>query len=142
MSKGIQIALGGLLVVGLLGWYGWKEVRTGSFVYYRTVDEFRAAPDPGRPVRVHGYVTPGSIQRDVKDTAIRFRIQEKAPHAGGTSQDGMDVLYDSLETPDMFKDGAEVVVEGRLARPNGVFHATNVLAKCPSKFQARAQASL
>lgn len=141
MSKGIQIALGGLLVVGLLGWYGWKEVRTGGFVYYQTVDEFRAAPVSARAVRVHGYVTPGSIHRDVKDTEIRFRLQEKSPHAGGSSKNGMDVLYDSLETPDMFKDGAEVVVEGRMSR-SGVFQATNLLAKCPSKFRARAQASL
>jgi cytochrome c-type biogenesis protein CcmE len=36
----------------------------------------------------------------------------------------------------MFKDGAEVVVEGRLDG-NAVFVADNVMAKCPSKFQAK-----
>jgi cytochrome c-type biogenesis protein CcmE len=52
------------------------------------------------------------------------------------------VIYAGLETPDLFKDGAEVVVEGRLAAA-GTFHATNVLAKCPSKFEGKqAQASL
>jgi len=47
--------------------------------------------------------------------------------------------YASLETPDLFQRGAEVVVEGELwtdAEP--VFHASKVLAKCPSKFQAQA----
>jgi cytochrome c-type biogenesis protein CcmE len=48
------------------------------------------------------------------------------------------VEYLSLETPDLFKDGAEVVVEGKLA-PSGDFHATNLLAKCPSKFEAKAR---
>ena len=46
------------------------------------------------------------------------------------------MVYASLETPDLFKDGAEVVVEGELAYRDGSFHADNVLAKCPSKFEA------
>jgi cytochrome c-type biogenesis protein CcmE len=37
----------------------------------------------------------------------------------------------------MFKDGAEVVVEGRV-QPDAVFLADNVMAKCPSKFEAQA----
>ena len=53
------------------------------------------------------------------------------------------MIYAGLETPDLFKDGAEVVVEGRLTATAGTFHATNVLAKCPSKFEGQqAQASL
>jgi cytochrome c-type biogenesis protein CcmE len=44
------------------------------------------------------------------------------------------VVYASLEVPDLFKDGAEVVVEGEPGAE--AFHATNVLAKCPSKFEA------
>ena len=51
------------------------------------------------------------------------------------------VLYGTLETPDLFKDGAEVVVEGHLEQhPGGtVLVADNVMAKCPSKFQAEAE---
>jgi cytochrome c-type biogenesis protein CcmE len=49
------------------------------------------------------------------------------------------VVYSSLETPDLFKDGAEVVVEGRLAgSDHRTFEATHILAKCPSKFEAKA----
>ncbi len=44
------------------------------------------------------------------------------------------MVYASLETPDLFKDGAEVVVEGTLA--GSTFHADKVMAKCPSKFEA------
>jgi cytochrome c-type biogenesis protein CcmE len=74
---------------------------------------------------------------------VRFRVQETAPHAGGSAEGALPVVYASLETPDLFKDGAEVVVEGRLAAAAGAFHATNVLAKCPSKFEGQqAQASL
>jgi cytochrome c-type biogenesis protein CcmE len=39
--------------------------------------------------------------------------------------------------PDLFKDGAEVVVEGRMDASQQLFVADQVLAKCPSKFQAQ-----
>jgi cytochrome c-type biogenesis protein CcmE len=79
-------------------------------------------------------VSPGSIERDVPGKQVRFRVVNEPPHAG-ESDLGMDVVYTSLETPDLFKDGAEVVVEGRLAGSADVFHADKVLAKCPSKFE-------
>jgi cytochrome c-type biogenesis protein CcmE len=143
MSKGLQIALGGVLVAALLGWYGISQVSEGGFVYYQTLGEFRASGEPGRASRVHGFVVPGSIERDVAAKRVSFRVQETAPHAGGSADGALAVIYAGLETPDMFKDGAEVVVEGRLAAGAGTFHATNVLAKCPSKFEGQqAQASL
>ncbi len=135
MSKGLQIAIGGVLVIALLGWYGASQVGETSFAYYQTLNEFLATPEAAhRAVRVHGYVTTGSIERDVEARQVSFRVQEKPPHAAGEMGTPMTVIYLSLETPDLFKDGAEVVVEGRLGA-GGTFRATNVLAKCPSKFE-------
>ena len=144
MSKGLQIAVGAALVAGLLGWYGVSQVSDGGFVYYQTLGEFRAAGEPGRAARVHGFVVPGSIVRDVDAREVRFEVQETAPHAGGSAAGALPVVYAGLETPDLFKDGAEVVIEGRLAAAGaGPFHASNVLAKCPSKFEGKqAEASL
>ena len=143
MSKGLQIAIGAALVAGLLGWYGLSQVSAGGFVYYQTLAEFRASGEPAHAARVHGFVVPGSIQRDVASQQVSFRMQEKAPHAGGSADAALPVVYAGLETPDLFKDGAEVVVEGRFSPAAGAFHATNVLAKCPSKFEGKqAQASL
>lgn len=138
MSKGVQIALGALLVAALLGWYGMSQLREGSFTYYQTLAEFQAHGAIGDAVRVHGFVAMGSIERDVAGRRMLFAVQEKAPHAGGSAQGALAVEYASLETPDLFKDGAEVVVEGKLG-PSGTFHATNLLAKCPSKFEAAAR---
>jgi cytochrome c-type biogenesis protein CcmE len=137
VSKGLQIAVGAALVAALLGWYSASRLEGGSFVYYQSLDEFRAAGHPGA-ARVHGYVIPGSIERDVPARVVRFSVQNDPPHARGRADDALRVVYASLETPDLFKDGAEVVVEGELAPDAAEFHATNVLAKCPSKFQARA----
>jgi cytochrome c-type biogenesis protein CcmE len=138
LSKGLQIALGALVIAGLLGWYAATNFdRIGTFQYYQTLHEFKAAGEVGRPVRVHGYVAPGSIERDLEQRRVRFAVVNDPPHAGGVQTDTLPVLYATLETPDMFKDGAEVVVEGRLA-DDAVFVADNVLAKCPSKFEAQA----
>lgn len=143
MSKGAQIAIGAVACAVLLGWYASTALEEGAtLTYYQTLDEFRAAATNGeaRPSRVHGYVAPGTIDRDVGGKVVRFAVQGDPPHAGGHASEALRVEYASLEVPDLFKDGAEVVVEGRLRREAGgeVFHATNLLAKCPSKFEAGA----
>lgn len=145
MPKGIQLALGALIVFGLLGWFGYTNLESGStFTYYQTLDEFRASgvrPDPGVSLRVHGYVANESIERDLASKHVVFGVQNDPPHAATAASTPMRVIYRSLEVPDLFQDGAEVVVEGHLAQENGeeVFVADNVLAKCPSKFQAKAE---
>jgi cytochrome c-type biogenesis protein CcmE len=139
MSKGVQIALGALLIGGLLFWLGASQGREAAFTYFQTLGEFRSTGVVGEPARVHGFVSLGTIQRDVAGKRVTFRIQEKAPHGGGSPAGALAVEYLSLETPDLFKDGAEVVVEGKLTA-RGDFYATNLLAKCPSKFQAKAAA--
>jgi cytochrome c-type biogenesis protein CcmE len=138
VSKGVQISLGALAIVALAVWFGWTSLGgEGSFQYFQTLDEFRTASVAG-PARVHGYVAEGTILRDLASQTVSFEVQQDPPHAGGAAGTTLPVRFASLETPDLFKAGAEVVVEGELAA-NGdlaVFHATKVFAKCPSKFQA------
>jgi cytochrome c-type biogenesis protein CcmE len=143
MSKGFQVAAGATTIALLLGWYAATNLEEGaSFAYYQTLDEFVASPDAssGRHARVHGYVSLGSIERDVAGRSVRFTVQNQAPHAGGTAAGALPVLFTSLETPDLFKDGAEVVIEGRLAHDaaGARFHADKLFAKCPSKFEGQA----
>ena len=136
MSKGLQIAFGALVVAGLLGWYAATNLeKIGTFQYYQSLAEFRAANAEGKAVRVHGYVAPGSIERDLANRQLRFQVVNKPPHEAASAEP-MPVLYGTLETPDMFQDGAEVVLEGRMAS-GAVFVADNVMAKCPSKFEAK-----
>lgn len=141
MSKGVQIAGGATIIALLLGWYAWSQLEAGaSFTYYESLAEFQqAAKTDGDHSRVHGYVALGSIERDVDARVVRFAVQNDPPHAGGPPGPLMPVIFSSLETPDLFKDGAEVVVEGRMLHAEGGprFHADKVLAKCPSKFEAK-----
>jgi cytochrome c-type biogenesis protein CcmE len=96
--------------------------------YYMTVGELRAcASCAAQTVRVAGTVTAGSVARDAATQTVRFTISD------GTAASGLAVIYGGV-VPDVFKAGVQVVVEGRLS--HGVFQASSLLAKCPSKFQS------
>ena len=143
MSKGVQIAIGAAAIAALLGWWGTTQMEAGlSFQYFQDLDQFHASAGEmvGRTARVHGYVANASIDRDLESKHVTFEVQNAPPHAGGPIGQTLEVVYRSLETPDLFKDGAEVVVEGQLVMNGGqtVFEATNLMAKCPSKFEAKA----
>jgi cytochrome c-type biogenesis protein CcmE len=152
MSKGAQLALGAITVFGLLAWFGFSNLESAStFQYYQNLDEFLVEASTtseleGRSLRVHGYVANGSIERDLPAKQVHFRVQQDPPHKSGEGTNLLAVTYHGLETPDLFRDGAEVVVEGTVegtvrggsaGREKQVtFHADNLLAKCPSKFEA------
>ncbi|MDG2334138.1 MAG: cytochrome c maturation protein CcmE [Myxococcota bacterium] len=143
MSKGAQITIGVVIVALLLGWYGYTNLQgEASFQYYQNLGEFLAKSSTleGESLRVHGYVANDSIHRDLKGKKVRFVVQNDPPHAGLATESTLDVLFLGLETPDMFKDGAEVVIEGRVQnhQTGTVFLADNLMAKCPSKFEAQA----
>jgi cytochrome c-type biogenesis protein CcmE len=119
----VLAAMGYLVFAGL----------SSATVYYVTVSEFQAQSAVAgtgatgaatKPVRVSGYVVPGSIVRD--GALLRFVMAD-----GGGS---LPVSYRGV-VPDIFGAEIQVVVEGR---PDGAggFLATTLLAKCPSKFEA------
>jgi cytochrome c-type biogenesis protein CcmE len=133
MSKGLQIAIGTLTVFAGVAWLvtlgGGSE---GTFAYYTSVGEFVAASaTDGEPrsSRVHGFVLEGSIAKDLPAGRVDFAIRDQ----GGAV---LPVRLVGVELPDLFRDGAEVVVEGRLDGER--FLASQVLAKCPSKYEAQA----
>jgi cytochrome c-type biogenesis protein CcmE len=80
-------------------------------------------------IRVGGNVVPGSIQRNVATQTLTFEITD--------GEVAFPVTYQGL-APDTFTDDVEVVVEGRLL-PEGTIHATTVLAKCGSRYEAVAE---
>jgi cytochrome c-type biogenesis protein CcmE len=95
--------------------------------YYMTIGQLRACPNcSARTVRVAGVVVADSIVKNESTQVVRFEISDSKTMA-------MPVVYSGV-VPDIFQSGAQVVVEGKLAK-SGVFQAENLLTKCPSKFQ-------
>ncbi len=122
------LVAGGLILaaIGYLMFSGFS----GSMVYYYSVPEVLAkSPDLNdRGIRVSGHVDEGSIVRDPGQAKVSFRVIDKS------TQKTLPVVYQGI-IPDTFKDHAEVVVEGRFLDSDRTFHATTLLAKCPSKYE-------
>jgi cytochrome c-type biogenesis protein CcmE len=72
-----------------------------------------------RAFRVGGMVESGSLKRQGDGLTVRFNVTDTAKT--------IPVVYTGI-LPDLFKEGKGVVAQGRLG-PDGVFHATDVLAK-------------
>ena len=100
----------------------------GGFAYYVTVDEFLEKGAPAGHFRVNGKVRPGSIERLDGGRRVLFAVVDPATQAT------LPVDFSGI-IPDTFVDDADVVVEGK-RRDDGVFQATTLLAKCPSKYEA------
>jgi len=102
----------------------------GSTRYYLTVSEFLGQPEPSsRTVRVMGKLAPDTFQRDGATTQARFVLT-----------DGSGTLHATYRgvVPDLFfNPQSEIVLEGKPG-PGNVFHADNVIVKCPSKYQPEA----
>ena len=114
----VLVAAFGMLLYSTLG---------ESMQYYKYVDEVMAQPTAwqGKKLQVHGNVVPGSIGRKAESLEYRFDLQRNGKV--------IRAYYNGI-VPDTFKDDSEVVLTGQLT-PNG-FMATDMTAKCPSKYEA------
>ena len=91
-----------------------------NLVFFFTPSQIAAKEAPqGRPFRVGGMVETGSLVREPNSLTVRFRVTDTAQT--------IPVSYTGL-LPDLFKEGKGVVAQGTL-EPDGVFHASEVLAK-------------
>ncbi|MCX6024558.1 MAG: cytochrome c maturation protein CcmE [Chloroflexi bacterium] len=133
----IRLMSAGLLLLFALG-YLVVSATGASAVYYLTVTELRALSPEAltRPARVAGVVEPGSIRREGQ--ALRFTLVEADAETpfDQVAKDAprLNVIFRGV-IPDVFQDEVHAVVEGKLGG-DGVFDARNLLAKCPSRFEA------
>lgn len=118
--------------IAVLVLFGFKE----AAVYALPVSELKArsAELAGRRVRVDGELVPGSLSKQDDPCEYKFKIQ-----ASGAS---LDVRYPQCVVPDTFRDrpegGVKVTVTGALQK-QGDFEATEILAKCASKYDPKTQ---
>ncbi len=91
-----------------------------NLVFFHTPTEVAEGKAPlGKTFRVGGMVEDGSIRRAGDGITVRFAITDTAKV--------IPVTYRGT-LPDLFKEGKGAVVQGKL-EADGVFHATEVLAK-------------
>lgn len=121
MLPGVKWALLGAVVAACVAYLVYSA-SGGSSEYYLTVSELSAHATSG-DVRVAGVVQ-NDVQRSEGGLQVLFTEKD------GTAS--IPVEYHGT-LPDIFQPGITVVAEGRLGT-DGVFHASAVLAKCPSRF--------
>jgi len=93
---------------------------------YVSVSEAKASP---RAVQVAGIVVKGSKHYDIQNNRLKFTLRED-------SGDEMAVEYDGRR-PANFDDVAKVVSIGKYNVKREVFVATELLVKCPTKYEGR-----
>lgn len=119
----MKIIIGGAIILVVVGWLIYSNIQ-GSTAYYLAVGELMAGGPSDRMVRVSGFVVGQTIDWDPQGMTLRFEIADESG--------SLPVLYKSIR-PDMLQDGTQAVVEGRYAT-SGVFEATALFLKCPSKY--------
>jgi cytochrome c-type biogenesis protein CcmE len=113
-------------------------------IYGYRVGEFLARDLRDREVKVEGLLVRGSLCKVEKDCGYRFSITDYfyAPDAAAASYEPpptLAVSYDGCIIPDTFRDvpGYDVTVtmQGERCQTCHDFKATQIMAKCPSKYQ-------
>ncbi|HEX4019541.1 MAG TPA: cytochrome c maturation protein CcmE [Acidobacteriaceae bacterium] len=126
-STTLRVAIAMVIILGTIGYLAVTGVRSNKS-YYVTIQELQGMGNRAftRHLRVAGNVQPGSIKQD--GSHMRFTLVEQ----GRT----LNVNYTGMEPPpDTFKDNAQALAVGFYGR-DGVFHASQIQAKCASKYAA------
>ena len=119
-QRRIWYAVGGVLVVAFLA-YGTTSFKSNLTPYV----SFDEATKTARKVQVAGGLVENSTKYIDESEELRFTMVEE-------NGDTMTVLYQGVK-PGNFEEAVQIVAIGNYGE--GVFHADQLLVKCPSKYQ-------
>ena len=125
-----KFIIAGLVIVAVMAFLAISSFQANS-MYYLTVPELKAqaqaegAPFFDKTVRVSGPLHKESIDWDAKTLTLKFHINDGS---------AMFPVVFVGPVPDTMENGETVVVEGKYTR-EGVFNASTILVKCPSKYE-------
>jgi cytochrome c-type biogenesis protein CcmE len=140
-----KFLVGGLLILGAIAYLILSGTAMGAR-YFITIDEVVNDPEyVGQTVRVSGAVLGDSITYDAETLTIEFTVvnipQEfenlaETLHIAVTDPNAtqMRVRVENEAMPDLLQNEAQAILTGSLGE-DGVFHANELLLKCPSRFE-------
>ena len=105
----------------------------GNTLYFLTVSEFNSKSEvqDGRLLRVSGKLVEGTFGREGNSIQSQFQITDKDDEA---SEVTLLASYTGVLPDLFFNPHSELILEGSYGT-NQVFHADNILVKCPSKYR-------
>ena len=147
----LKFILGGVLILVAIAYLIFSSTQA-SAEYFMTVDELKAKGPAvvGQNLRVSGAVIGSTINYDPKAMLLSFEVaQVPGDNATVEAEGGLAAVLHAAVTdptrahlsvsysgpkPDMLKDEAQAIMTGHHG-PDGVFHADELLLKCPTKYQ-------
>ncbi len=146
-----KFIVGGVLILAAVIYLIFTATKANA-EYFMTVDELKAkgASMVSQDVRVSGSVVGDTIQYDANTLTLTFDIaqvpgdQKEVDAQGGLAavlhaavidpnRARLQIIYNGPK-PDLLKNEAQAIMTGHLDS-NGVFHADELLLKCPTKYQ-------
>lgn len=114
----------GVILAVIIGLIAFGLSQTGQWADNLAQFSAKGSGAVGQGARVTGQLKANSVVKNVEANKIAFVLTDGV--------NDLPVSYSGV-VPDTFDHAIEVVVEGKLDN-GGTFAATNVLARCPSKY--------
>lgn len=147
----MKFIIGGTLILAAVVYLIASSTQANA-EYFMTVNELKSQGSNlvGKNLRVSGAVIGQSIQYDPQTLTLRFEVAHvpgdnreidaegglaAVLHAAVTDPNRarIQVIYTGPK-PDLLKDEAQAIMTGQYGA-DGVFHADELLLKCPTKYQ-------
>lgn len=141
----LKFLIGGVLILGAVAFLILSGTMSGAR-FFITVDEVLANPDyVGQTVRLSGAVIGETIEYNPEAGELHFAVA----NIPGEFEDLAQVLHEAANDPgatrlpvfirdeakpDLLQHEAQAILTGTLG-DDGVFYATELLLKCPSRFE-------
>jgi len=149
-----KFIIGGVLIIAAIIYLIVSSTQVNA-QYFVTVDELRAKGSSavGQVLRISGAVIGSSISYDPNSLTLTFTIAnvpgstKEVDAQGGLAKVLHDAVVDPTRShlvvvyngakPDLLKDEAQAILTGKVGA-DGIFYASELLLKCPTKYQAAA----
>lgn len=147
-----KFLLGGMLLLAAVGYLIFSSTLSGAR-FFITVDEIVSKSSyVGQPVRLTGAVIGATIVFNPETGDLAFTIA----HLPETTEDLAQALHEAVQDPtrtqlqvrmenqvmpDLLQNEAQAIMTGELGA-DGIFYATELNLKCPSRFEENAAPEL
>jgi len=146
-----KFIIGGLLIIAAVVYLIVSSTQANA-QYFLTVDELIAKGDQvaNRELRISGAVIGDTITYDPNTLTLSFMVAHVPGDNGEIEAQGglAEVLHQAVMDPsrnkltvqyigvkpDLLRNEAQAIVTGRIGE-DGVFHADELLLKCPTKYE-------
>ncbi len=125
MERRTRIAASVAVIVVVLFYLVFSSFSGDNLSYYMTVSEMVDGATAAEPVNVNGVIVEGSTDWSPDDRILRFKLTDGV--------ETVDVVYQG-NMPGNYQDNTSAVVTG--VYQNGVFSASKIVLKCPSKYES------